>query len=60
MYNDLFPLPQWGPYGAELGFWICQAFLIPFSLFWAEVTMRAIDEPSVTLAQFLFRKVAGK
>lgn len=55
-WNNRFPLPLWGPYGMELPFWACQAFLLPFSIYWAEVTMRLIDEPSVTLAQKLFKR----
>jgi peptidoglycan/LPS O-acetylase OafA/YrhL len=53
---NLFPLPKVGPFSLELSFVLPQLILLPLTLWAAEMVTRLIDEPSVNLAQWLYRK----
>ncbi|KAG9789518.1 hypothetical protein ABEF93_002289 [Exophiala dermatitidis] len=53
---NLLPLPQAGPFGLELAFWLPQLILLPVTLWLAEVATNLIDGPSVTFSQWLYRK----
>ncbi|KAK0702120.1 acyltransferase 3 [Lasiosphaeria miniovina] len=56
---NLFPLPRIGPMGLELSFLLPQIFFLPFTLWVADVTTRAVDEPSVRFAAWLFKRIQG-
>jgi peptidoglycan/LPS O-acetylase OafA/YrhL len=54
---NLFPLPSWGPYGLELNYLIPHLVLLPFTLWLAEVITRLVDEPSVKVSQWLYKRL---
>lgn len=51
-----FPLPKGGPMGLELAFWVPQFILIPANFYVAEIVTKVIDEPSVKLANWAYRR----
>ncbi|PYH42919.1 acyltransferase family protein [Aspergillus saccharolyticus JOP 1030-1] len=53
------PLPRVGPLGLEVSFLAPQLILLPVTLWMAEMGTRWIDEPSVRLAQWLYRRTLG-
>ncbi|GKT89292.1 acyltransferase [Colletotrichum tofieldiae] len=53
---DKFPLPKVGPLGLEPAFLLPHLAILPISLWLAELVTRFIDEPSVRVAQWLYRK----
>ncbi|EXF73129.1 acyltransferase [Colletotrichum fioriniae PJ7] len=53
---DRFPLPKIGPLGLEPAFLIPHVIILPVTLWIAEIVTRFIDEPSVRIAQWLYRK----
>ncbi|KAL1837151.1 hypothetical protein VTJ49DRAFT_4197 [Mycothermus thermophilus] len=52
-----FPLPRIGPLGLELNFLAANLFLLPFTLWVADVVTRAVDEPAVKFAAWLYKFV---
>ncbi|KAI4916858.1 hypothetical protein J4E90_003362 [Alternaria incomplexa] len=52
---DKFPLPKGGPMGLEPAFWLSQLIILPITLYAAEVVTKLVDEPSVKLANWLYR-----
>ena len=55
---NAFPLPRWGPLGLELNFIAAQCFLFPLTLWLAAVVTKTLDEPSIRLSQWAYRRVA--
>jgi peptidoglycan/LPS O-acetylase OafA/YrhL len=55
-WKDVFPLSSAGPVGLEFNFLACHLIILPLTLYVSEVATRLIDTPSVTLAQYLYRK----
>ncbi|RAL14176.1 uncharacterized protein BO97DRAFT_404536 [Aspergillus homomorphus CBS 101889] len=53
------PLPRVGPLGLEVSFLVPQLILLPVTLWLAEIVTKWIDEPSVRLAQWLYRRTLG-
>ncbi|KAJ4332665.1 hypothetical protein N0V87_008225 [Didymella glomerata] len=53
---DIFPLAMNGPMGFELAFWAVQVINIPVTFYLAEVVTKLIDEPSVKISNWLYRK----
>lgn len=58
-WTNWFPLPKTGPLGLELSFLVPHIFLLPFTLWVADVVTRGVDEPSVRVAQWLYKKALG-
>lgn len=56
---NLCPFPSWGPFGLEINFLMAHVVLLPFTLWLAEIVTKMIDEPSVKIAQFLYKRVRG-
>ncbi|KAH6668217.1 acyltransferase family-domain-containing protein [Halenospora varia] len=54
---NAFPVSHGGPLGLEPAFLICQAVLLPLTLWVAEVTMRIVDDPTVKFSSWLYRAV---
>lgn len=52
-------LPRKGPLGLEISFLVPHIVLLPLTLLLAEVVTRAVDAPSVNLANWLYRKILG-
>lgn len=52
---NVFPLPQKGPLGLELCFWLPHLILLPLNLWASEVLTKCLDEQSVRFAQWLYR-----
>jgi peptidoglycan/LPS O-acetylase OafA/YrhL len=52
-----FPLPKVGPLGMEPAFFLPHIILLPLTLWLAEICTRLFDEPSVTFAKWLYKKV---
>ncbi|CAN9214679.1 unnamed protein product [Alternaria alternata] len=52
---DKFPLLKKGPMGLEVAFWLPQLIILPLTLYAAEVVTKLVDEPSVTLANWLYK-----
>jgi peptidoglycan/LPS O-acetylase OafA/YrhL len=55
-WMNYFPLPEWGIYGIEVNWLMAQMLLFPLTIYIAEIFTRLVDEPSVKLAQWLFKK----
>jgi peptidoglycan/LPS O-acetylase OafA/YrhL len=53
---DKFPLPKKGPMGLEVGFWLLQLIILPVTLYFAEIVTKLVDEPSVKLTNWLYKK----
>jgi hypothetical protein len=53
----LFPLNKTGPLGLEPAFWAPHTFLLPITLYMAEITTKLFDENSVKVSQWLYRRV---
>ncbi|KAK4189467.1 acyltransferase 3 [Podospora australis] len=58
-WRDIFPLPKTGPMGLELSFLLPHLFLLPLTLWMADVVTRAVDEPCVKFAAWLYKRVQG-
>ncbi|KAK8045939.1 hypothetical protein PG996_014003 [Apiospora saccharicola] len=56
-WADKFGLPMAGPLGLEVSFLLPQIVLLPVTIWLAEIVTRAIDEPSVKFAQWLYSKM---
>jgi len=56
---DAYPLPKVGPLGLEVSFLACQLILLPFTFWLADLTTRLIDEPSVRLASWMYKRTLG-
>lgn len=41
--------------GLEVAFWLPQLIILPLTLYAAEVVTKLVDEPSVTLANWLYK-----
>ncbi|TVY80606.1 hypothetical protein LSUE1_G006711 [Lachnellula suecica] len=54
---NAFPLSKAGPLGFELAFWLPHLILLPVTLWVAEIATNAIDEPSVKVSSWLYKKV---
>lgn len=55
-WNDVLPLPEFGPLGFESNFVIVHIILLPFTFWCAEVTTKLFDEPSVRFARWCYQK----
>ncbi|KAI8938453.1 hypothetical protein NX059_004346 [Plenodomus lindquistii] len=55
-----FPLSKKGPLGLELAFWLPQLVIFPVTLYAAEVVTKLIDEPSVRVSNWLYRKMLAE
>jgi len=53
-WANRFPIPDVGPIGLELRYIVPQLFLIPFTLWVAELATTMIDDPSIKFAQWLY------
>lgn len=53
---NLLPITKAGPLGLEISFLLPQLILLPITLWMAEIVTALFDEPSVTFAQWLYRK----
>lgn len=53
-WNNLFPLPSWGPFGLEINYLIPHLILLPSTLWIADVVTKTIDEPSNKASRWLF------
>lgn len=51
---NVFPLPDWGPFGLEVNYVCAQMILLPLTLWLASVAHKLLDEPSGQLANWLF------
>lgn len=58
-WMNLLPLPKWGPLGLEPSFLILQLFLLPLTLWVAEVVTRVFDDPSIRISQRFYTKTLG-
>ena len=56
---NAFPIPRVGPLGLETSFLAPNLILLPFTFWMAEIVTRFIDEPSVRLSQWAYRKIIG-
>ncbi|KAK4150592.1 acyltransferase 3 [Chaetomidium leptoderma] len=56
-WANLMPLPKTGPMGLELGFLLPNIILLPLTLWVADVVTRAVDEPAVRFAAWLYKQV---
>lgn len=54
-WMNLFPFPNWGPFGLELNYLAAHLILFPLTLGLAEIAMKLFDEPSLKLAQWAFK-----
>ncbi|KAJ9148933.1 Acyltransferase 3 [Pleurostoma richardsiae] len=56
---NIMPLPKTGPMGLEVAFLLPHIILLPLTLWVADVVTRAVDEPSVKIAQWMYKKIQG-
>jgi peptidoglycan/LPS O-acetylase OafA/YrhL len=54
-----FPLPMTGPLGLEVSFLVPHIFLLPFTIWVADLVTRFVDDPTVRIAQSLYRRTLG-
>ncbi|KAF2850331.1 acyltransferas-like protein [Plenodomus tracheiphilus IPT5] len=54
-----FPLSRKGPMGLELAFWLPQFVIFPVTLYAAEVVTKVMDEPSVKVSNWLYKKMVA-
>jgi hypothetical protein len=54
-----FPLPRIGPFGLEPCFLMPHLILLPVTLWISELGTTLIDEPSIRIAAWLYRKVTA-
>jgi len=52
-------LPRVGPFGLELRFFVPNLVLLPLTLWLAEVVTRFVDEPSVDVAHWIYKRAIG-
>lgn len=57
---NLMPLSNAGPLGLEINAVVPQLILLPCTLYFAGVVTKLFDEPSVTLAKWLFKQPGKK
>ncbi|CBX95846.1 hypothetical protein IAQ61_004676 [Plenodomus lingam] len=55
-----FPLSKKGPMGLEPAFWLSQIVIFPVTLYAAEVVTKLIDEPSVKVSTWLYKKMLAE
>ena len=53
-WNNVFPLPAFGPLGLEFNFVVAHIILLPFTFWMAEICTKWIDEPSVKFARWIY------
>ena len=53
---NLLPITKLGPLGLEIGFILPHLVILPITLWVAEIVTSLFDEPSVRLAQWLYRR----
>ncbi|KAL2127392.1 hypothetical protein VTI74DRAFT_10818 [Chaetomium olivicolor] len=58
-WANRFPLPRVGPMGLELSFLLPNLFLLPLTLYVADVVTRMVDEPAVKFAAWLYKRIQG-
>lgn len=56
---NMLPIPPVGPLGLELNFLLPHLLILPITLWTAEIVTRVVDEPSVRLSHWLYRKSMG-
>lgn len=56
-WANLFPLPKTAPMGLEIAWLLPNLVLLPLTLWAADVVTRAVDEPAVRFAAWLYRWV---
>lgn len=54
---NIVPLPGSGPFGLEINYLVPQIILLGFTLWFAEMVTKFIDEPSVKLAQRFYGRI---
>ena len=55
-WTNIFPLPKVGPMGLEVAFLVPHIVLLPLTFWVADVVTRAVDEPSVKFASWLYKQ----
>jgi peptidoglycan/LPS O-acetylase OafA/YrhL len=58
-WQNIFPLPKTGPMGLEIAFLVPNLLLLPLTLWVADLVTRAVDEPAVKFAAWLYRRMLG-
>ncbi|KAK3307341.1 acyltransferase 3 [Chaetomium strumarium] len=58
-WANLFPLPKTGPMGLEIAFLVPNIFLLPLTLYVADIVTRAVDDPAVKFAAWLYKRIQG-
>ncbi|KAI1001979.1 hypothetical protein K3495_g6225 [Podosphaera aphanis] len=53
---NLYPLSRVGPLGMEINFLVPHLLILPVTLWLAEIATKLFDEPSVKIAQWIYRK----
>jgi peptidoglycan/LPS O-acetylase OafA/YrhL len=53
---NIFPMPKGGPLGLELSFLAPHLIILPVTLWIAEIVTKLVDEPSVKISQWAYRK----
>ena len=56
-WDDRLLVPDIGPIGMGLRFWLSLAIILPISLVFADIGTRLLDKPSVKLGKFLVQKL---
>lgn len=56
-WTNRMPLPRNGPFGLELAYLVPHLILLPCTLWVAEVTTALIDDPSVKLCGWLYKRI---
>lgn len=53
---NLMPLPRWGPFGLELGFLLPHLFMLPLTLWAADLGTTFVDTPSIKFGNWLYKR----
>lgn len=53
---NLYPISSAGPLGLEVRFLVPHLIILPFTFWLADITTKLFDEPSVRIAQWVYRK----
>ena len=56
-WQNTFPIPQIGPTGIDLAFWIPHVILLPVTLYLSELCTKLFDEPSIRIARECYRRL---
>jgi len=58
-WSNILPLPKVGPLGLEIAFLLPHLFLLPFTLWVADIVTRTMDGPAVKFAAWLYKRTLG-